>query len=299
MSKVNRIVKNPYVGFDFLLRRMSPYIKNDKIYVKLHYFFCMHKRLNLNNPQTFNEKVSWLKVNDIHLEYSKLVDKYEVKKYVEAKIGKQFIIPTLGIYKNFEDIDFGILPNRFVIKCTHDSQSTIIVKDKKTLDVNKARNKLTKALKRNWYWPTREYPYKNVKPRIIVEKYMEEGSGAGLKDYKFFCFNGVPKMMFIATGRPINTCFDFYDMDFNHLDIQQGHPNANCIINKPIGFDEMKYLASILSKGFPQIRVDFYDVNGSIYFGELTLFHFGGDTPFVPEKWDKIMGSWIDLRNNI
>ena len=295
MNKFIKIIKNPYMGFDFILRRLSPYIKNDKIYVKLHYFFCMHKRLNLNNPQTFNEKLSWLKINDIHPEYSKLVDKYEVKKYVADKIGEKYIIPTLGIYQQFEDIDFKELPNRFVIKCTHDSQSTIIVKDKNTFDVNKAHQKLNKALKRNWYWPTREYPYKNVEPRIIVEKYMEEESSNSLKDYKFFCFNGVPKMMFIATGRPINTCFDFYDMDFNHIDLRQGHPNANQTIEKPKGWEKMKELASILSQNFPQVRVDFYDINNNIYFGELTFFHFGGDTNFDPAEWDKIMGDWIVL----
>ena len=295
MKKLLLAIKNPFAGLDSILKRIAPLIKNDEQYVKLHYYLCMHKKLNLDTPLTFNEKVSWLKLNERKPEYSTLVDKFEVKRYVSNKIGKEFIIPTIGIYNKFEEIDFSTLPQQFVLKCTHDSQSTIIVKNKKSFEIEKAQRKLNNGLKRNFYWSTREYPYKDVKPRIIAEKYLEDETGTGLKDYKFFCFNGIPKMMFIATGRPLNTCFDFYDMEFNHLDIRQGHPNAKYTINKPKGFEKMKQLASILSQGFPQIRVDFYDINGSIYFGELTLFHFGGDTPFEPEKWDQIMGSWIDL----
>lgn len=161
--------------------------------------------------------------------------------------------------------------------------------------MEKTRKKLKAGLRSNFFYSTREYPYKYCKPRIIAEEYLEDESGNGLIDYKFFCFNGEPKMMFIATGRPVNTCFDFFDMDFNHIDMKQGHPNATHSISKPKGWEQMKKLAAEISRGFPQLRVDFYDVNGTVYIGELTLFHFGGDTPFDPEIWDEIMGEWIEL----
>ena len=295
MNKIIRGLKDPYRVCDFLLRKFAPLIKNDKTYVKWHYYFNMHKRLNLDNPKTFNEKLSWLKLNARDYNYSRLVDKFAVKDYVKGLVGDKCIIPTLGVWDNFDDIDFNALPSQFVLKCTHDSGGLVICKDKSSLDINAAKLKIEKALGRSYYKLTREYPYKNVKPRIIAELYIVDESGTELKDYKFFCFDGIPKMMFVATGRPVNTCFDFYDMDFNHLDIRQGHPNAEHKVKKPKGFDEMKRIAAELSKGFPQLRVDFYDVNGHVYFGELTFFHFGGDTPFDPEKWDRILGEWITL----
>lgn len=294
-EKFKTFSNNFLIPFDHILRKVSPYIKDDELFVRLHYLFMMHKKLRLHNPQTYNEKVSWLKLHDIHPEYSKLVDKYESKIYVAEKIGKEHIIPTLGLWENYDDIDFDKLPNQFVLKCTHDSQSTVICKDKGTFDFSHAKEVINKGLNRNFFWSTREYPYKDVKPRVIAEEFMVDESGTGLMDYKFLCFNGVPKLMFIATGRPINTCFDFFDMDFSHLDIRQGHPNASHKIKKPKGFEEMKRLASVLSQGFPQIRVDFYDVNGTIYFGELTLFHFGGNMPFHPSSWDLKLGNWIEL----
>ena len=269
---------------------------SDEQFVKCDFYSKMGKWPDLKNPITFSEKIQWMKLHDKHSEYTQLVDKAEVKAYVEnATLGAVKIIPTLGVWDSFEEINFETLPDQFVLKCTHDSQSTIIVKDKKTFEKEAARKKLNKCLKRNFFWITREYPYKDAKPRIIAEQYMEDESGKGLKDYKFFCFNGEPKMMFVATGRPINTCFDFFDMDFNHLDIRQGHPNATQTIIKPEGWENMKKYAAQLSKGFPHVRVDFYDINGDIYFGELTFFHFSGNIPFDPEEWDYKIGEWLSL----
>jgi hypothetical protein len=226
-----------------------------------------------------------------------MVDKYDAKKYVENIIGEEHTIPTLAVYDKAEDVDFDALPNQFVLKCTHDSGGIVICKDKSKLDRKAAINKLKKGLKQNFYWRSREWPYKNVKPRIIAEKYMSENDGE-LKDYKFFCFDGKPKYMFIASDRfndGAETKFDFYDMDFNHLPFTNGHPNSNKPVEKPRGFDEMKVLASKLSKWIPHVRVDFYDVNGNIYFGELTFFHWSGLTPFNPVEWDYRFGKEISL----
>lgn len=255
----------------------------------------MGKRLNLKNPQTFNEKLQWLKLYDRNPEYTKMVDKYEVRKYISDKIGEEYLIPLLGVWDSFDEIDFDKLPDQFVLKCTHDSGGLVICRDKSKLDINKARKTINKCLKKNFYKFTREWPYKNVKPRIIAEKFMVDESGTELKDYKFFCFDGTVKALFIATDRPYDTKFDFFDSDFNHLDIRHGHPNSNRELSKPKGFDEMIKLSQILSKGMAHVRVDLYDINGKIYFGELTFFHHGGLVPFDPPKWDEIFGEWLTL----
>lgn len=292
-------ITNPYKVLERLLRAISPLIKNDELYSRIRYYLCMHKPLHLNPPITFNEKLQWLKLFDRHDSYSKLVDKYEVKKHVANLIGKDYIIPTYGIWERVDDIDFDGLPNQFVIKCTHDSQSFIICADKSRLDFKKAKKKLNKCLVKNrWYYHGREFPYKNIQPRIIAEEYLVDESGKELKDYKFFCFNGEPKMLLIVSGRGSDQRQDFYDMDFNLLPVHRiKHPNSNIKRIPPQNFEKMVELAKQLSKGFPHIRVDFYNVDGKIYFGELTFFSGGGNTRFEPEEWDTILGSWITLPN--
>lgn len=195
----------------------------------------------------------------------------------------------------FDKIDFDSLPRQFVMKCTHDSEGLVIVKDKDLLDKEKAKRKLENAAKFNFFYIGREWPYKNVKPRIIVEEYLEDQTYGELRDYKFFCFDGEPKIMFIASDRQKGkTKFDYFDMDFHHLDIRQHYPNSGNV-EKPKNFEKMKELSRILSKGFPHVRVDFYEVNGKVYFGELTFYHFSGFAPFHPAKWDKIFGDWLTL----
>ena len=270
----------------------------DKLYLQLYYYPRFKKFINFKNPQTYNEKLNWLKLNDRNPEYTKMVDKYDAKEYVKNIIGEKYIIPTLGVWKNFDDIDFDKLPNQFVLKCTHDSEGLVIVKDKSKLDIEQARKKINRALKYNFFYIGREYPYKNIKPRIIAEKYMEDKKFNELRDYKFFCFDGEPKFMFIATDRGINeTKFDYYDMNYNHLDIRQHYPNNPNKIERPETFDEMINLSKKLSKGLKQVRVDFYDVNGEVYFGELTLYHYSGLQPFNDMKWDKKFGEYINLNN--
>lgn len=268
----------------------------DGMYIQIYYFAHFKHFANLRNPQTYNEKLNWLKLHDRNPLYTKLVDKFQVKEYVTPIIGQEHIIPTLGVWDCFGDIDFDKLPDQFVLKCTHDSEGLVIVKDKSTMDRVAAKEKIEAALKQNFYYIGREWPYKDVKPRIIAEEYMEDRVDGELRDYKFFCFNGEPKAMFIASDRASDHVkFDYFDLDFKHLDIKQKYPHADKPLRKPETFDKMVELSRTLSKGFPHVRVDFYEVEGHLYFGELTFYHFSGFMPFEPDKWDYIFGKWLKL----
>lgn len=268
----------------------------DKAYIQLNYFAHFKKFVNFKKPVTYNEKLNWLKLNDRNPIYPTIVDKYEAKKYVADIIGEEYIIPTIGVWDNFDDIDFSKLPNQFVMKCTHDSEGVVICKDKSKLNMVDSKKKIEESLKSNFFYVGREWPYKKVKPRIIVEEYMEDKTDGELRDYKFFCFDGKVKAMFIASDR-INdeTKFDYYDTEFNHLDIKQKYPNAGNV-RKPVCFEKMIELSEILSKDFSHIRADFYEVNGKVYFGELTLYHFSGFRPFEPSKWDRVFGDWLKIK---
>ena len=270
----------------------------DEDYLKIQFWLRMGKPLNLENPKTYNEKLQWLKLNDRNPLYTQLVDKYAVKKYVGNLIGEEYILPTIGVWDSFSEIDFDKLPNQFVLKCTHDSGSTIVCQDKTTFDRKDAEEKITRCLQQNWYYLGREWPYKNVPPRILAEKYIVDESGTELKDYKFFCFNGIAKALFIASDRldeSVDTKFDFYDMEFRHLPFTNGHPNSNKNMKKPLNFEMMRKLAEKLSSNIPHVRVDFYNINGVIYFGEITFFHWSGWIPFKPYEWDETFGQWLDL----
>lgn len=296
MNRILKALTRPDVLLHFVLESVSRWIPGEKMYIMLDYYLAMGKFPNLKHPHTYNEKMEWLKLHCKQDSYTKMVDKYEAKEYVADIIGQQYIIPTIGVWDNFDDIEFDKLPNQFVLKTTHDSGGVVICKDKECFDRVSAKKKLTKSLKRNFYYMHREYPYKNVKPRIIAEKFMVDESGTELKDYKFFCFDGKCRMLFVATDRGIGDVkFDFFDTGFNHLPFKQGHPNANRAISRPAGFEEMIRLAEILSQNIPHVRVDFYDINGKIYFGELTFFHFSACVPFEPEEWDYKIGEWLTL----
>ena len=297
--KLNRLKNNPLMPFIYGIEKMGLVRFSDEFYLKNFYKYKFGKSLNLSNPITYNEKLQWLKLNDRKPIYTIIVDKYEVKKYVASIIGDEYIVPMYGVYDSFDDIDFNKLPNEFVLKCTHDSGGVIVVKDKTKLNLKSIKKKINKLLKRNFYYNLREWPYKNIKPRIIIEKYMEDDKFHELRDYKFFCFEGTPKLMFVASNRQGvgDTYFDFFDMDYNHLNIINGHPNAPVLPEKPENFSKMIEFSKKLSKFFFHIRVDFYEINGKLYFGELTLYHWSGMITFEPEKWDKTLGEWIDLNN--
>ncbi len=272
-------------------------IKDDRKYIEYVWKHRMNYPLNLDNPRRYNEKLQWMKLYDRRDVYTKMVDKYEAKEYVQDIIGSEYVIPTIAVWNNTEDIEWDKLPNQFVLKCTHDSGGLVICKDKTTLDRKKAIDKLKKSLQNDFYMAAREWPYKNVPRRIIAEQYMEDEKTKELRDYKFFCFNGVPKALFVATERQNREepYFDFFDMEFNHLEMKHGHPNAPNLPEKPKCFEEMKVIAAKLSEGYPHLRVDLYEVNGKVYFGELTLFHHTGMVNFEPASWDDTFGSWIDL----
>ena len=281
----------------FMWNRLAPILPDD-LYLKVRFRQRVGYWPNFRHPRTYNEKLQWLKLNDRHPEYTKLVDKVTAKDYVAARIGANYIIPTLGVWDSIDEIDWDALPNQFVIKVTSDSGGIVVCKDKSQLDKEKAKAKLRHGWGKNYYQYNKEYPYKDVKPRIIAEQYMEDESGYELKDYKFFCFDGEPKLLFVATDRgkkDEDTKFDFYDIEFNHLPFLNGHPNARVAPTKPENYEEMIEIAKKLSRGMCHVRVDLYNVRGKIYFGELTFFHWSGMTPFEPQEWDYRLGELIKL----
>ncbi len=282
-----------------VLERVAPVIPiPDKVYLRIKFFCRMGKWLHLKDPQTYSEKLQWLKLYGRRPIDTVLSDKYAVKEYVTRIVGAEYIIPLLGVWEAFDDINFDELPNQFVLKCTHDSGGVVICKDKSVFDFDGARKKINKSLKNDYYVFSREKAYKNIPRRIIAEEYMEDKDAKELRDYKFFCFDGVPKIFFIASDRQSlteETKFDFFDMDCNHLSLINGHPNADVVPECPRNFEVMKKFAAVLSQGIPHVRVDFYEVNGRVYFGEMTYSHWGGMMPFTPEEWDYTLGSWIHL----
>ncbi|MBR5156646.1 MAG: glycosyl transferase [Clostridia bacterium] len=273
----------------------------DSLYLKLRFPIRTGEKLNLKNPETFNEKLQWLKINDRKPIYSDMVDKYEVKNYVAEKLGEEYIIPTLGIWDKFEDIDFNALPDQFVLKCTHDSGGLAVCTNKAEFDVEKAKEKIERCFKRNYYWSSREWPYKNVKPRIIAEKYMEDENAAeGLTDYKFFCFGGKPKLLYVSQGLQdhATAAISFYDLEGNEMPFHR--KDFRPIDGKmvlPEKFDEMVKIAEKLAKEVdnPFIRIDLYSICGKIYFSEITFFPCSGMMPIEPEEWNKTLGDWIEL----
>lgn len=300
-QKILQYIRNPLLIFPFLgYRGFFKWIP-DEIYLKILFRAKVGHWPNFKNPKTYNEKMQWLKLHDRKPEYSLLVDKFEVRKFITNTLGQEYLIPLIGVWDKFEDIDFLTLPNQFVLKCTHDSGGVVICKDKSKFNIDAARKKINKSLKKNYYWGFREWPYKNVHPRIIAEQYMVDESGIELKDYKIFCFNGEPKALFVATDRGIHeTKFDFFDTDFNHLPFMQHYPNnKKRQINRPGGLNVMLDLARKLSANSVHLRTDFYDINGRVYFGELTFTHFSGFEPFEPKEWDDIFGKWIDINEEV
>ena len=283
--------------FVYCLRKFFGWLP-DGIYLKIMYYLKVKRGLNLKNPITFNEKLQWLKLYDRNPKYSIMVDKSEAKKVAASLIGATHIIPTLGVWDNFDDIDFDKLPDKFVLKTTHGGggSGVLICKDKTKFDKEAAKKKFKKALKKDFYERYREWPYKNVKKRIIAEKLLESEEGCSLNDYKFYCFDGKPKYLLISSGRfEGKLCFDYFDMDFNPYPFSQGGPKSGLEFKKPATFDLMVALAKKLSKGIPHIRIDLYENNGNVYFGEFTFFDSSGFKRFYPDEWDKTIGDWLTL----
>ncbi len=270
----------------------------DSLYLKIMFRLKMGYKLNLKNPQTFNEKLQWLKLYNRKPEYTRMVDKSEAKTVAENILGKGYVIPTLGVWDKFEDIDFNSLPDRFVLKTTNGGGGggVIICRDKSKLNLVSAAEQLKSSLKASIYRNLKEWPYKNVKPRILAEKFMVDESGE-LRDYKFYCFNGDPKVFLVASERfsEHRTYFDYFDMDGNHLPFTQGGMNNPITPALPSTFEEMKQVAKKLSHGLPHVRIDLYSVDEKVYFGEFTFFDSSGFEKFTPREWDDTFGGWLRL----
>lgn len=281
-----------------LFRKLSRLIP-DRIYLQIVYFRHFKKFIDFDNPKTFNEKIQWLKLNYRKEEYINLVDKYRVKQYITKLIGEEYVIPTLGVWKNVDDIDFKSLPEKFVLKCNNDSGGIVICKNKKDFDEVKAKSFLKERLKNNGYWYGREWPYKNVKPCIIAEKYMEDSISKDLKDYKFFCFNGSMEFFDIDIDRFIEHRSNYYDRNGNFLPFGKTYcpPDYTKKIEMPKNLDKMIELAETISHNTVLSRIDFYEIDGQVYFGEITFYPGSGFSPFTDEKWDYKLGDMIDLPN--
>lgn len=296
IERLFKAIKNPFWLAGVFLRWISPLIKDDKLFVKIEYFLAMKRILHLDTPTTFNEKIQWLKIYDTNPIHAKMVDKYEVKPLVGAIIGEEYIIPTLGIWNTFDEIDFNRLPKKFVLKCTHDSGGIFICKDKGLLDTRIARKIIMKNYNKKYFYEHRENPYKHVVPRIIAEPYLEDESGWQLKDYKIFCFNGKPKFIEVDYDRYENHKLNVYDLEWNYIDFYMTSPNdPQKHIAKPPRLDLMLRHAEVLAKDEIFVRVDFYSVHGKVYFGELTYHPGAGMVEFQPKEYDRKLGEMLKL----
>lgn len=274
----------------------------DFLYLKALYYLAFDKKLNLKEPCTFNEKLQWLKLNTRNPNYTQMVDKNEVKKYVANIIGEKYIIPTLDVLDSVDEIDLDKLPKQFVIKCTHDSGGIVVCKDKSKLNFAEIEKKINLSLKKNFYWHGREWPYKNVVPKIIIEQYIEDLETKELRDYKVHNFNNGEQIILVCRDRfsKAGMTEDFFDENWNHLNIKRpGHEWSEEKIKEPENLEEMLELSRELSKDIPFLRTDFYEVNHKLYFGELTFFPSSGFIGFEPNEWDKIWGDKIIIDGEI
>lgn len=298
IKKIIRKIKNPIEVLKSFSRFGIYDRMPDEKFLRLMFRLRMNKNLDLNNPKTFNEKLQWLKLYNRKPEYTMMVDKYAVREYIKKKLGEEYLIPLLGVWDSPDDIDFDKLPNQFVLKCNHNSGlGMCICKDKSKLDIDKVRKELKKGLKQNYYLTGREWPYKDVTRKIIAEKYMEEKPNTELNDYKLMCFNGKVRCSFVCSERFSDDGLKvtFFDRGWNVMPFERHYPKSANAIEKPQTYEKMVEFAEILSKDIPFVRVDFYEISGKLYFGELTFFPGSGYEEFEPEEWDYKLGKMIDL----
>ena len=263
----------------------------DKPYLKLEYRFLTGKKLNIDNPKTYNEKLQYLKLYDRKPIYTQMADKLGMRDYVKERIGEGYTVPLIEVWDSPKEIDFEKLPSSFVLKCNHDSKGLIICSNKDDLDKKRAIKALSKSMKRNMYWAAREWPYKNIKPRVFAEEFISD-----LKEFQVFCFGGKPKIIyFLEKDENGQLREDFFDMDFNPIEMNDGYPKALITPEKPKDFDRIKEIAAILSEGCPELRVDFMFSDKKLFVGELTFFNVAGFAPIKPESWSEKMGGWIEL----
>lgn len=298
MNRLLKAIKHPGLAINYLVDIPEYRCMSDEKYLKWKYKRKLGEKLDLMSPQTFCEKLQWLKIYDRRPEYTMMVDKYKVRQYISEVIGNEYLIPILGHWNNFNEIDFNALPNQFVLKCNHDSGGLIICRDKKNLDIDWARKKINKCLKKNYFWSGREWPYKNVKPCIIAEKFMIDDVSQNLIDYKFYCFNGEPKFLYISEGLEDHSTakISFVNLDWTFAPFKRSdYRSFSKLPKKPVNFSKMIEFAKFLSRDIPFLRVDFYEINNRLFFGELTFFPTSGFQTFEPDTWNLTLGSWINF----
>lgn len=299
-DKIKKVIKliidSEFRKYFFLSRGWFKHY-DDKKALDCLFKYKIGKNIAWDNPQSFNEKLQWIKLYDRNPLYTVLVDKISSKEYVRNIIGDKYVVPTLGIYKRFDDINFEELPKSFVIKCNNDSGGVCICKDKATFDKKRAKRKIEKAMRTNFYWKFREWAYKDIEPKIIVEEYLEAVAECDVPEYKIFCFDGTAKMIDVCMGKAhtLERTNDYCDMNLNRLPFTSLLPNSKGNLEKPLNYQKMIEIAEKLSKGFPEVRMDFYNIEGKIYFGEFTFTSNAGMEKFEPEEWDYNIGKWIKL----
>lgn len=279
-----------------IIKRIMP----DKWFLQIVYYRVFNRKLDLKAPKYYSEKLQWMKLYDRNPLYTYVVDKDSAKEYISNLIGDEYIIPTIGKWKSAEEIDFDALPNQFVLKCTHDCGGIVIVKDKRNIDKESIMNKLNSRLNRNYYLKEREWPYKNIVPQIIAENYIDESGELNLgilNDYKFYCFEGKIDCVMVCLERykHAHPIFVFYDLNWNRLYYLKEEPNEQYSVCKPDNFDKMIEIVTKISSCFKCVRVDLYNVNGKILFGELTFFNQGGFDIDISEETDKYWGSLFSI----
>ncbi|MCL1843560.1 MAG: glycosyl transferase [Defluviitaleaceae bacterium] len=295
LRRFNSVVRNP-------LKILSEAIKycyffSDQTATKLRFFLILHRRLNLKSPKAFNEKIQWIKLNDKNPLYTQLADKYGVREYIKDAFGEQYLVNLYGVWEEFEDINFDELPDKFVLKCTHDCGSVIVCKDKSKFNIESTRKWFKKKLRKNFYWRHREWHYKNIKPRIIAEEYLEDASGS-LTDYKIYCFNGQARLVSVSRGltdrNSANRSFLTVNWEWSSVSSLK-YKDFEQLPPRPAKLDEMLELSETISSTYSFLRVDLYVVGDRIILSELTLTPSGGMMVFAKKSEDELLGSWLKL----
>jgi len=277
-------------------RAYFKYFFTDREFIKKEFKRRLGREVDLDNPFKFNDKLQWLKLNWQDPLAAKCADKYAVRKVVKERIGERYLNELYGVYDSVEEIDLDTLPEQFVLKCTHGSGFNIISRDKNRMDWKREFKKLRRWMRINYYWRTREWVYKDIKPRIICERYLEEPETGELRDYKIFCFNGQPRLIQVDFSRFTDHKRNVYDLNWNLKEVEIAYPfDKNVVIEKPEKLPEMLELSKKLSAGFPHVRVDFYYYKKRIIFGELTFFRGSGMQEVKPGEFEIQMGRWLKL----
>lgn len=296
-ERIKEFRKKPGLIFSALGKRGFWNWMPDKMYLKILHRALVGEKLDLKNPSTYMQKIQWLKLYDRKPEYTQYADKYEVRKHIKETIGEQYLVPLIGVWNSVDEIPFEELPQKFVLKCTHDSGSVIICKNKEEFDINLAKTKLSEAMKRNYYTTYREWVYKDIKPRIVAEEYLQELESEELIDYKVMCFNGEARVVQVHKnrfGEKVHTT-DYFDINWNRLNMKTSKEiHFDGDIDRPEHFDEMMELSEKLAKDMLHVRVDWYDAAGKLLFGELTFYESAGVDPYGEEAEARLAG-WLHL----